>query len=103
MGEEQKETWIIGCGGSDNDGVTLEKTVGTKKDVKNHLCALATEERAEDPDNYDFGTETPEEVEERSDGSLYAFVCFCDHHVDFSAWRDASVNTVELQKGAEYA
>ena len=75
--------WIIGIGGSDLDGVDVLRVYGTKPQVKKYLLELAKDERCSE--DYDFGTETINEILERDNGSLYAFNCFYDHHTDYEA------------------
>lgn len=76
--------WIVGYGGSDNDGVVFDVIQGNKDDVKKYLASAAEDIRNESPEDFDFGTESIDEVQER-ECSLYAYVCFCDNHVDIEA------------------
>lgn len=80
------EVWIIGCGGTNADGVGLTKVVGNKNDIKKILLSLVNEARQDDEENWDWGTESLDEVEERPTGSLFAFACFNDYHIDWEAW-----------------
>ena len=85
--DDDQRVWIIGVGGSEMDGVAIMRCVGTKEWVKERMFAAVLGERnlCDVANDYDFGTECVEEIEERADGSLYAFNCFCDHHTDYEA------------------
>ena len=80
-----KETWIIGCGGSNADGVGFTKVFGNKDDVKGILISLVNEARQDDEFNWSSGTKHIDEIEERPTGSLYAYACFPDYHIDWEA------------------
>ena len=98
--EQKKELWLVGRSGTTTDGVFFDKVYGTKKQVKKYLFDQVMEERESDPFNHwDFGTESVDEVEERPDGTLYAFGCYSDTHTDYSAIRmDEIGETVILQE-----
>lgn len=84
---DKKRDWIIGIGGSDNDGVNMYRFTGTTSAVKKELVRLVKEARDEDANIWDFGTEDVSEMQERSDGSgsYYAYACFSDYHIDYEA------------------
>lgn len=90
MDTEERQDWIVGCGGSHMDGVgfSLLKNA-TKQEVKKYLVECVEDARANDEDNYgessyESGTESVEEVKEyRND--LYAYADFSTYHLDWSA------------------
>ncbi len=82
---DDETDWIIGIGGSENDGVCMYKFTGSCHAVKEELVKLVAESRAEDDGCWDYGTENAEEVQERA-ASYYAYACFCDRHVDYEAY-----------------
>lgn len=93
-----KRDWILAIGGSDEDGVTVFLYQGwTKDEMKQELvytCESLREMYEEEPysapsgeysGDYDFGTETVEDVQERDNGNLYAYICFEGLHIDVEA------------------
>ena len=90
-----KEVWIIGCGGSNADGVGFTKVFGDKEDVKGILVSLVNETRQDDNETCYYGTESSDEVEERPTGSLYASACFNDYHIDWEAKPLYDIETIQ--------
>ena len=88
---EKKENWIIGINGSDSDGVDIQKVYGTKEQVKKELLRRVYELRDCDQDGYDLGTEDIEQIEEREDGHLVAYICFSDFHFDLEAVKETDI------------
>ena len=80
-----REIWIIGCGGSDADGVGFEFAVGDVDDLKHILFDKVERDREYDEENWTHGTESVDEVEERATGTVYAYSCFNDYHIDYEA------------------
>ncbi len=82
-----KEQWIIGICNTDSDGVDLVGFYGTEDEVKAELFGMVQSDREED-DGYEYGTESVDEVEVRWNGTeLYAYGCYYDYHIDYSAKR----------------
>lgn len=79
-----REIWIIGCGGSDADGVGFEFAVGDIDDIKQILVDKVERDK-EWSDAWADGTENVDEVAERITGTLYAYSCFPDYHIDYEA------------------
>ena len=108
--EDDKEyTWIIGVCSSDGDDVTTWKVRGTKSQVREYLFDLVEADKYEDyeredrDEGYEYGTESLEEVEDRSDPDnpnyhkLYAYNNYADHHIDYTA---TTVSTpIQLPEG----
>jgi len=90
-----KSNWIIGIGNSAADGVRLETVRGTDRQVKNYLLSLAKEDRANDFEAWDHGTEKLSEIEELRifrnpvngvmNTGFYAYNSFADYHIDYTA------------------
>lgn len=89
------KAWIVGRGGSVEDGVVFWIVRGTDMQVKKYMLDLATKARDADLEGWDFGTEKIEEVEERF-GSFYSFACFFDYHVDFEATPYEDLTLIDL-------
>lgn len=84
-----KEKWLIAIGGSDADDVIIYETEGNQEEIKKLLLTeFVNNDRKNNPEGWDFGTENTSEVQMRDDGSLYAFGCYRDfHHFDYVARR----------------
>lgn len=84
----KEQLWIVTIGGSDMDDAVSELVRGSKKAVMKYLHSLVEEDKTyyeeNKVDSWDYGTESPEDVEDRGT-SLYAFGCYCSSHVDYAA------------------
>jgi hypothetical protein len=85
---EAIRTYIIGIANSEADGVRLYRVKGTETQVKKHLLQLVKDDKANDKDNYDYGTDTIKSIEVQSDGSLDAYAVYGDYHIDYTAVRE---------------
>ena len=90
-----KETYIIGVCCSAYDGVSFFRARGTRDQIKQYMYELIKEDRNEDPDSWDFGTESPDEVAKSGNG-FYAFGSYSDYHIDYTARPESEVGVVEL-------
>ncbi len=97
---KEENRWIIGTGGSEADAVYLYKATGTKDEIKRLLLHLVMEEKAENDDSWDSGTESVDEVEERGDGTLYAYGCYSDYHSDYTAQPENDIPEFPLKRRA---
>ena len=59
-----KELWIIGIANSESERVVIQQVLGTVGKVKNHLVKLIKEDKKNDEENYDFGTDDVDDIEE---------------------------------------
>ena len=81
-----KQEWIIGLGGSELDDVIVYKFTGTTEDAKQKLIDLINKERENhDPDDWEFGCDSVEDVATCSGGKLYAYGCWRNFHTDYTA------------------
>ncbi len=84
-----KQNWIIGISGSDADDVFVYRVFGTKAQVKKCLVNEVKGDKQEcEEDGYDdweHGTTSTGSVEERPNGTLYAYGCWNNHHNDYTA------------------
>ena len=91
----EKHDWIIGICCSASDGVNLWKFSGTKDEVKAKLFSLIEEDRENDFETWEHGTESIDEIAERNtireivEGNcvpeLYGYGSYYDYHIDYSA------------------
>lgn len=89
--------WIIGVCNTDADGVTLYRFRGTIEETKEKLVSLVSGDRENDEENWDYGTEDVDEVQVNDNGlgyDLYAYGCYSDYHIDYSAKELAHVEFV---------
>lgn len=77
--------WIIGVSGSDMDDVVVYKFTGTDDDAGRKLLEMVNHDRGCDPDNWDFGTENAKDVSVYPNGKLYAYGCYSNCHIDYTA------------------
>ena len=82
---EKKRNYIIGIGGSEVDCVVISRVCGTEKQVKEHLMKLVMEDRLQDEDCFDMGTDSIDEIEIMDSGEMNAYNCFHDYHIDYTA------------------
>lgn len=89
------QNWIIGIGGSDEADVVTKRVSGTKAQVKKYLVDLVKTDiekcRVKDIDTWDHGTTCTESVEERDNGSLYAYGCWYNSRKDYTATPEMEV------------
>ncbi len=86
MGKTVKRDWIIGVGGSELDDVLVFKFTGTVRQAKLKLLDMIKEDRAgEEFQDWWSGTENIEEIQEFANGRLYAYGCWDNYHIDYSA------------------
>lgn len=65
--------WIIAICSSEGKGILLKRFTGTSVDVRKALVALVQEDRNADPDGFDSGTESAEEVELGTENQFDAY------------------------------
>mgnify|MGYP007106870995 FL=1 len=96
-----KELWIIGIANSESERVVIQQVLGTVDEVKNHLVNLIKEDRKNDEENYDLGSDDVDDIEEYyvdNDDSnkiyqLEGFATYHEYHINYTATL-ASENTV---------
>lgn len=95
MAKVEKHTWIVGVGGSETDGVYMERVYGTKKQVEKYLLELVKEDRSKDQDGWEHGTERVNEISSQNNGTyLYAYGCYSDYHIDYVAAMEGEPKTL---------
>lgn len=80
--------WIVGICNTGADGVTMYRFRGTIEEMKEKLVSLVSEDRENDTENWEYGTEEKEDVQVNDNGlgyDLYAYGCYSDYHIDYSA------------------
>lgn len=87
--------WIIAITSSEADGTILNKFHGTKNEIKALLINMVNNDKSNDEDNFDYGTETFDEIEDDSK-TLNAYATYSDYHIDYTAMKMDDITTVEL-------
>lgn len=84
-GNDERCGWVIAVCNTNCDGVDIYKFYGTVDEVKNKLVSLVIEGKNEDEDSWDYGNDTTEDVKVVSSSELYAFGCYYNYHIDYTA------------------
>ena len=80
----EKKIWLVGIGGSNADGVVMQRISGTEAEIKELLINMVKEDKFTDPDNWDYGITSVDNVQQDGD-SLYAYAVYTDYHIDYMA------------------
>lgn len=78
--------WIIAIGNTEADGVRMLYTIGSVDQIKRALVELALEDKSNDEESFNYGTEGISDVEETADSKtnevtvLNAYNVFSDYH-----------------------
>ena len=59
--------WIIAIGNTEADGVRMLYTIGSVDQIKRALVELALEDKSNDEESFNYGTEDISDVEETAD------------------------------------
>ena len=93
MGKE----WILAIGNTEADGVEMLYMVGEVDQIKQALVELVLEDKSNDEENFDYGTDNISDVVEAVDvktsevTELNAYNVFSDYHIDYTAQRLDSI------------
>lgn len=85
--------WIIAIGNTEADGVRMFYAIGNVDQIKRVLVELALEDKGNDEESFNYGTEDMSSVEETVDDKtnevtvLNAYNVFSDYHIDYTAQR----------------
>ena len=78
--------WIIARHNNNLDGTMLFQMDGSTEAVKEYLVEMVKQDRENDKDStWIGGTESTEEVKEKSFKTLYAYGSYYDYHIDYTA------------------
>ena len=85
--------WIIAIGNTEADGVNMLYAIGSVDQIKRVLIELALEDKGNDEESFNYGTEDVSEITETVDANinevtvLNAYNVFSDYHIDYTAQR----------------
>ena len=94
--------WIIAIGNTEADGVRMLYAIGSVDQIKRALVELALEDKSNDEESFNYGTEDISDVEETADSKtnevtvLNAYNVFSDYHIDYTAQRLDSMQMREV-------
>lgn len=94
--------WIIAIGNTEADGVRMLYTIGSVDQIKRALVELALEDKGNDEESFNYGTEDISEITETIDANinevteLNAYNVFSDYHIDYTAQRLDSIQMREV-------
>lgn len=80
--------WIIGISNAEVDGVRLYNYEGTVEQIKNRLISFIKEDRKNDKENWESGSETVAEISDESNGEetcFYGYGSYSYYHIDYTA------------------
>lgn len=94
--------WIIAIGNTEADGVRMLYAIGSVDQIKRALVELALEDKGNDEESFNYGTEDISDVTETIDANinevteLNAYNVFSDYHIDYTAQRLDSIQMREV-------
>ena len=83
---DNKAEWVVVMANTAANGVGIYKYIGTKDEVKRLLVNLLDRDKKRELSQYDYGTETPADIDEEC-GYLNAYAIYRDYHIDYTAVR----------------
>ena len=94
--------WIIAIGNTEADGVRMLYAIGSVDQIKRALVELVMEDKSNDEESFDYGTEDISNVDETVDSKtnevtvLNAYNVFSDYNIDYTAQRLDSMQMREV-------
>lgn len=90
-----RDDWIIGVHSSGADGINMYRFYGTVEETKAKLLELVNEDKGNDSENWEHGTETVADVQKFCHYQLYGYGQYADYHVDYTAVKFAHIDHLE--------
>lgn len=92
-GDNTRFVWLIGVSSSEAEGIHMERVRGTEAQVKEYLFDLVEEDRQCEPELWEAGTESVDQVyyPDQSHSSLYAYGSYVDCHIDYVATKEPDI------------
>ena len=93
--------WIIGISNPEVDGVRLYNYEGTVEQIKNRLISFIKEDRKNDKENWEFGSETVAEISDESNGEktcFYGYGSYSYYNIDYTAERLSNIEELNDEK-----
>lgn len=85
--DEKIYKWVFAAGGSEVDCVNMDYIKGTTELALLYMLAQIQGDRANDPDNWEMGTESVGEIRGDEESNYYAYANYSDYHIDYALKR----------------
>ena len=85
MNDEPTLLWIIGKCCSEEDGIAFYKFTGTKTETKQKMVDMVLQDKENNIDEYDYGSESINDIMEYLDYQLEGTGVYSSYHIDYSA------------------
>lgn len=85
--------WIIAIGNTEADGIRILHIKGTVEQAKETLMEFVDQDRCEDEEGFNYGTEDISQIEEITPfdqiepTEMNAYSVYSDYHIDYTASR----------------
>lgn len=83
--DEPTLLWIIGKCCSEEDGIVFYKFTGTKTETKQKMVDMVLQDKENNIDEYDYGSESIDDIMEYLDYQLESTGVYSSYHIDYSA------------------
>lgn len=83
---DDRTDWIIAISNSAIDGVEIYRFRGTDDEVKEKLLKLLNQDKKNDEDAFDLGTDSVDNIDATST-EYNAFSIYSDYHIEYTAKR----------------
>ena len=83
--DEPTLLWIIGKCCSEEDGISFYRFTGTKTETKQKMVDMVLQDKENNIDEYDYGSESIDDIMEYLDYQLEGTGVYSSYHIDYSA------------------
>lgn len=83
--DEPTLLWIIGKCCSEEDGISFYRFTGTKTETKQKMVDMVLQDKENNIDEYDYGSESIDNIMEYLDYQLEGTGVYSSYHIDYSA------------------
>lgn len=87
------EDWIITIANTAVDGTIINRFRGSETEVKEKLLELLNNDKKNDDEMFDYGTDSVDEVEDTGT-ELNAYATYNDYHIDYTAKRFCEIDFI---------
>lgn len=94
-----KQIYVIGIANSEYPGVRIQRAFGTENEIKNYLMSLINEDRYNDEEYFESGTESIDDLKVSLDRGIisgYGYYGRGNYHIDYVAIPEENIEIKEL-------